>query len=227
MSEVKISAEPRTEFGKGAARRIRREQKVPAVMYGHGSEPQHLTLPGHTLMLALKNANALLAIELDGQSQLALPKQVQRDPIRGHIEHADLILVRRGEKVTVDVPLHLTGEAAPGALVVLEHSTVSIEAEATHLPGAVEVSVEGLAAGSQIHGRDLALPAGSSLAMDPDALIVNIAVAPTAEEIDAELADAEADAGIARDEPDVEADSADEAAADDDAERGESTPDEE
>ena len=112
-SEVKIQAESRTEFGKGAARRIRRADKVPAVLYGHGTDPVHITLPGHDLMLALKTANALLSIELDGDSQLALPKQVQRDPIKGFIEHADLIIVRRGEKVTVDVPLVLVGEAAP------------------------------------------------------------------------------------------------------------------
>ncbi|HEV8056143.1 MAG TPA: 50S ribosomal protein L25, partial [Nocardioidaceae bacterium] len=122
MSEVKIQAEPRTEFGKGAARRIRRADKVPAVVYGHGTDPIHITLPGHDTMLALKNSNALLSIELDGDSQLALPKQVQRDPIKGFIEHVDLILVRRGEKVTVDVRVHVVGQPVSGALVVTEHS---------------------------------------------------------------------------------------------------------
>ena len=123
-SEVKIAAEPRTEFGKGAARRIRRANKVPAVLYGHGTDPVHITLPGHDLMLALKTANALLSIELAGNSQLALPKQVQRDPIRGFIEHADLLIVRQGEKVTVDVPVLLVGEAAPDTMVSLESPAV-------------------------------------------------------------------------------------------------------
>jgi large subunit ribosomal protein L25 len=216
VSEVKIQAEARTEFGKGAARRIRRSNKVPAVLYGHGSDPVHVTLPGHDLMLALKTANALLSIELDGSSQLALPKQVQRDPIRGFIEHADLILVRRGEKVTVDVPVALVGEAAPETLVAVEHNTVAIEAEATHLPEVIEINIEGLAMGTQILARDLTLPAGSSLSLDEDALIVNITGAPTAEEVEAELAEAEAELGVEHDEPE----SAD-TAADGDAEDSE------
>jgi large subunit ribosomal protein L25 len=226
VAEVKINAEQRNEFGKGAARRIRREQKVPAVLYGHGSDPLHVTLPGHALMLALKNSNALLSIELDGRSQLALPKQVQRNPIRGDIEHADLILVRRGEKVTVDVPVHVIGEAARDALVVLENATIAIEAEATHLPEGVDVSVEGLEAGSQILARDLQLPEGSALQVDPDTMVVNVTAAPTAEEIEAELADAEADVGIERDEPEDDTESAEGAAASDADQGGESSPDE-
>ncbi|MDX6367609.1 MAG: large subunit ribosomal protein [Nocardioidaceae bacterium] len=203
-SEVKIHAEPRTTFGKGAARRIRRDNKVPAVLYGHGSDPVHVTLPGHDLMLALKTANALLSIEIDGTSQLALPKQVQRDPIKGFIEHADLILVRRGEKVTVDVRVHVVGEAAPETLVSVEHNTVPIEAEATHLPEAIEVDVEGLEAGTQILARELKLPAGSTLSLDDDALIVNISAAQTAEELEADIAEAEADLGVEHDQPDAE-----------------------
>ena len=201
MAEIKIKAEPRTEFGKGAARRIRRESKVPAVLYGHGSDPLHVTLPGHDLMLALKNANALLSVELNGKSQLALPKQVQRDPIRGHIEHADLLMVRRGEKVTVNVPVVLSGEAESGTLVVTETTEIPLEVEATHIPEAVEVSIEGLAMGSQVLAADLKLPSGASLQMDPEHLVVNVTAAPTAEDIEAELAGAEADAGIERDEP--------------------------
>jgi large subunit ribosomal protein L25 len=203
-SEVKIHAEPRTSFGKGAARRIRRDNKVPAVLYGHGSDPVHVTLPGHDLMLALKTANALLSIEIDGTSQLALPKQVQRDPIKGFIEHADLILVRRGEKVTVDVRVLVVGEAAPETLVSVEHNTVPIEAEATHLPEAIEVDVEGLEAGTQILARDLKLPAGSTLSLDEDALIVNISAAQTAEELEADIAEAEADLGVEHDQSDAE-----------------------
>jgi large subunit ribosomal protein L25 len=202
-SEVKIHAEPRTEFGKGAARRIRRSNKVPAVLYGHGSDPVHVTLPGHDLMLALKTANALLSIELDGTSQLALPKQVQRDPIKGFIEHADLILVRRGEKVTVDVRVVVVGEAAPETLVSVEHNTVAIEAEATHIPESIEVDVEGLTAGTQVLAKELTLPSGSTLSLDEDALIVNISAAQTAEELEADIAEAEADLGVEHDQPDA------------------------
>jgi large subunit ribosomal protein L25 len=203
VPEVKIQAEARTEFGKGAARRIRRDHKVPAVLYGHGSDPVHITLPGHDLMLALKTANALLAVEFQGNSQLALPKAVQRDPIRGSIEHADLILVRRGEKVTVEVAVHLVGEAAPETLVVTEHATIAIEAEATNIPNSIEVSLDGLGVGSQILAKDLVLPEGSSLQLDEDVLVVNITAAQTAEELEAELAEAEAEAGIERAEPEA------------------------
>ena len=223
-SEVKIVAESRTEFGKGAARRIRRDAKVPAVLYGHGSDPVHITLPGHDLMLALKSANALLAIELDGDSQLALPKQVQRDPIKGFIEHADLILVRRGEKVTVDVPLVLNGEPAPETLVTVDHQTIEIEAEATHIPESVEVDIDGLAVGTQILAKDLVLPEGSTLVLDEEALVVNFTAAPTAEEVEAELAEAEAEVGIEHDLSDEELEAqATEAGDGEDAESGGAT----
>ena len=222
-SEVKIQAESRTEFGKGAARRIRRADKVPAVLYGHGTDPVHITLPGHDLMLALKTANALLSIELNGDSQLALPKQVQRDPIKGFIEHADLILVRQGEKVTVDVPLVLVGEAAPDALVTVDHNVIPLEAEATHIPSRVEVDIEGREVGTQIFAKDLLLPEGSTLALDPEALIVNFSAAPTAEDLEAELAEAEAEAGIEHDlsDEELEAGAAAEAAEGESAEAAE------
>jgi large subunit ribosomal protein L25 len=200
VAEIKIQAEPRTEFGKGAARRIRRAGAVPAVLYGHGEDPAHITLPGHDLMLALKSANALLSVEFDGKSQLALPKQVQRDPIKGFIEHADLLLVRRGEKVTVDVPIVLVGEAAPDALIVTETTELSVEAEATHIPGSIEVSIEGLEVGSQILASDLKLPDGVELRVEDDLLIVNATAQPTAEQLEAEMAEAEAEAGVERDE---------------------------
>ncbi len=197
MPEVTIVAEARTEFGKGAARRIRRADKIPAVLYGHGTDPVHITLPGHETLLALRTANALLSIELEGGAQLALPKQVQRDPIKRTIEHVDLVLVRRGEKVTVDVAVVLQGEAAPEALVDLVASSVSIEAEATHIPTEVFVSIEGLPVGTQITAGDLELPEGSTLSgLDPEALVVNLTAAPTAAQIDAELAEAEAEVGI-------------------------------
>src|SRR5690348_10762367 len=173
MSE-KITAELRTEFGKGAARRIRREDKVPAVVYGHGNDPIHLTLPGHDTMLALKHggANALLDLQIDGKSQLALTKQVQVDPVRRLLEHIDFVAVRRGEKVTVDIPLHTLGEAAPETLVVVENATVQVETEATHIPESIEVDIEGAAIGTQILARDLSLPEGTSLLTDPETLMV-------------------------------------------------------
>ena len=179
MSETRLQAEPRTEFGKGAARRIRREHKVPAVLYGHGTDPVHVTLPGHETMMALKHggANALLSIDIDGKTQLVLPKQVQRHPVRGELEHLDLLIVRRGEKVTVDVPIVTEGEAAAETMVNVEHPTVSVQAEATHIPESIEVSIEGLEAGTQILARDLVLPSGAVLQVDDDQLIVNVTAA--------------------------------------------------
>ena len=210
MPEVKLTAELRTEFGKGAARRIRRADKIPAVLYGHGTDPVHITLPGHETLLALRVANALLSIDVNGTSQLALPKQVQRDPIKHTIGHVDLVIVRRGEKVTVDVPLSVEGEAASDTLVVVDQTSISIEAEATAIPQQILVSVEGLPAGTQILARDLELPQGASLAIEPETLIVNVSAAQTAEALEAELAEAEAEAGI---EPTVAEGSEDHAAA--------------
>lgn len=218
-SEVKIAAESRTEFGKGASRRTRRAGLVPAVLYGHGTDPVHVTLPGHDLMLALKTANALLSIELDGTSQLVLPKQVQRDPIKGFIEHADLLIVRRGEKVTVDVAIVLVGDAAPDTLVSMENPSVPLEVEATHIPSSVEVSIQGLPAGSQIHARDLVLPEGAALSVDEDLMIINISAQQSEEALEAELADAEADLGIEHDEPE----STDDAASTADGDEGSDT----
>ena len=216
MSE-KIQAETRTEFGKGAARRIRRENKVPAVIYGHGNDPIHVTLPGHDTMMALKHggANALLELEIDGKTQLALTKQVQVDPIKRHLEHVDFVAVVKGEKVTVEVPVHLNGEAARETLVVTETSTIQLEAEATHIPEFIEVDIEGAAAGTQIHASDLKLPSGSTLLLDADTLIVNITEMQSQASLDAELEEAEADAGIERDEADKDVD---EVGADDAAE---------
>ena len=187
MSDVKITAELRTEFGKGAARRLRRADKVPAVLYGHGTDPLHLSLPGHDTMLALKTRNVLITLDIDGvDNELALPRHVQRHPLKGSIEHVDLLLVRRGEKVVVDVPIVVIGEAAIETLVNLENPTVAVEAEATNLPDRIEVSVDGAEAGTQIHARDLVLPPGTTLDADEDLLVVNVSMAPTAEELEAE-----------------------------------------
>jgi large subunit ribosomal protein L25 len=200
--ETTISAETRTEFGKGAARRIRRADKVPAVVYGHGNETQHITLPGHDTWLALKHggANALIRLVIDGQEQLALTKQVQVDPIRRTLEHVDLVAVRKGEKVSVDVPVVVVGDAAADTLVTLEHTEVSIEAEATHIPDAIEVSVAGAEVGTQVLAAQLELPSGSTLLTDPEALVVHVAAAPTEEQVEADLEQAEAEAGIEKDE---------------------------
>ena len=219
MSEDLIKAEPRTEFGKGAARRIRRADKVPAVIYGHGNDPIHVTLPGHDTMLAIKHggANAVLNIEIEGKVQLALTKQVQADPIKGFLEHIDFVAVRKGEKVTVEVPVHVTGEAARETFVQLENNVVTLEAEATHIPESIEISVEGAEAGTQITAAQLELPTGSTLVSDAEQLIVNITQAVSAEALEAELAEAEADLGIEHDASDAEIEAAAEAAESGDA----------
>ncbi|PID97247.1 MAG: 50S ribosomal protein L25/general stress protein Ctc [Actinomycetales bacterium] len=180
MSEIRLVAERRTAFGKGAARKLRRARKIPAVLYGHGTDPVHIALPGHDTMLALKNANALLSIDVEGDIQLALARDVQRDPIRPIIEHIDLVIVRRGEKVTVDVPVRLEGEAESGTVVTTDYTTVQLLVEATDIPTAVAISIEGLPAGSQLHASDLVLPKGAELITDADALLVNVTI-PSAE----------------------------------------------
>jgi large subunit ribosomal protein L25 len=191
VPEVRIEAEPRTEFGKGAARRTRRAGRVPAVMYGHGAAVRHLSLPEHELMLALKTPNALLRIEgLPGRAGLALPKAVQRDPIKGAIEHVDLIEVRRGEKVTVEIPVRVTGDVFSGGLLDQQMVQIAVEAEATNLPDGIDVDVAGMGIGTSVHARDLALPEGASLQVDPEALVLHVLAAPTAEQIEAELGEA-------------------------------------
>jgi large subunit ribosomal protein L25 len=189
VPEVKIAAETRDEFGKGAARRTRREGRVPAVLYGHGTETRHLTLPGHDLMRALRTSNALLRLEgLKNGSEIALPKAVQRDPLTGLIEHVDLILVRRGEKVIIDVPIRVTGEIAPGDGGMLNQQLVRIpvEAEATNIPRGIDVDVEGMETGQAVHASDLKLPAGVTLQVEPDTLVLQVIARTMEEEPEAE-----------------------------------------
>ncbi|HEY8821037.1 MAG TPA: 50S ribosomal protein L25/general stress protein Ctc [Dermatophilaceae bacterium] len=212
MSDNKLVATIRTSFGKGAARSVRREGKIPAVMYGHGTEPVHISLPGHQTMMALKLANALLTIEIDGKDQLALAKDVQRDVLTRFIDHIDLVVVRLGEKVTVDVPVHVVGAAAVDTVVTVENNTVQLAVEATHIPERVEVSVEGVKPGTQILARDLVLPEGAELMTDADILIVNVTQAISEEALEAELAEAVAELAPAGTEAPVE-----EAAAEDGA----------
>jgi large subunit ribosomal protein L25 len=198
VPEVRIAAEPRTEFGKGPARRERLAGRVPAVLYGHGTDTRHVTLPGHEVMMALKTANVLIRLDgLPGGNQLVLPKAVQRNPIRGTIEHVDLILVRRGEKVTVEVPIQVTGEIFPGGLLDQQIIQVAVEAEATNIPAGVEVDVQDMEVGASVHAGDLQLPAGSTLAMDPETLVLHVIAAPTAEQLEAEIGAPEAEAAAA------------------------------
>lgn len=213
MAAEKITAELRTEFGKGAARRIRRAGKVPAVVYGHGNDTVHVTLPGHDTMMALKHggSNALLELEIDGKPQLALSKQVQVDPIRRVLEHIDFVAVRQGEKVTVDVPIHLVGDAVRDALVVTENTTIEVETEATHIPEFIEVDIDGADVGTQIHASDVVLPEGTTLLTDPETLIVNITNAPTEAPAEGEAAEGEAAAGAPAGAPSAEAAEASEA----------------
>jgi len=211
VPEVPITAEPRTEFGKGFARRTRAAGKVPAVLYGHGTGTRHLTLPGHALMMALKTQNALIRLEgLDGGNELALPKAVQRDPIGGVIEHVDFILVRRGEKVTVEVAVRVTGDVFPGGLLDQQLVQVPVEAEATNIPQALEVDVSGMEIGAAVHAADLTLPPGVTLAADPEALVLHVIAAPTAEQLEADLgiAEAEAPAEVPPEAPQPEGDAA-------------------
>lgn len=204
-NDLRLSVELRTEFGKGAARRIRRAGKIPAVVYGHGSDPIHIAMPGHDTMMALKGANAVLTLDIDGSEQLALAKDVQRDPIKPIIEHVDLVIVRKGEKVTVDIPVHVVGEAAAETVVTVDSQTLQIEVEATSIPESLTVSIDGLEAGSQILAGAVALPEGATLAIDAETLVVNVSQMISQEALDAELADAEAEAGIEHEEPEAEA----------------------
>lgn len=172
----KVPAELRDRFGKGAARKIRAAGKIPAVLYGHGTDPRHLTLPGHQVMLLLRRANAVLELDIEGASQLALVKDVQRDPVRQVIEHLDLIVVRKGEKVHVEVPVHLEGEPFSGTIAMLEVGTIRLEVEATHIPERVVVDIEGAEEGTQYHAGSIALPVGATLVDDPELLLAHIAV---------------------------------------------------
>ncbi len=202
----KLVAEARENFGKGFARRIRAAGKIPAVIYGHGTEPQHVTLPGHEVGLILRKANQVLELDISGRTELALVKDVQKDPVRQIIEHLDLVIVRKGEKVTIDVPVHVEGESAPGTIAALDAATLSLEAEATNIPERLTVDIEGLEEGTQILASQVTLPSGSVLISDPETLVVNVTAEveqdlgdePEAESAEGETA--EGDAAEASDE---------------------------
>jgi large subunit ribosomal protein L25 len=198
VPEVRIDAMPRTEFGKGPSRRVRRDGKVPAVLYGHHTEPRHLILPGHEVLMALRTPNVLIRLEgLPGGAQLALPKAIQRHAIQGWVEHVDLLVVRRGEKVTVDVPVTIKGEIVPGGLLDQQLIQISVEAEATNIPPGIEVNVDGMDVGDAVHASDLVLPPGVSLDEESDALVLHVIAAPTAEQLEAEIGEAEVEAEAA------------------------------
>ncbi|WP_418278068.1 50S ribosomal protein L25/general stress protein Ctc [Isoptericola jiangsuensis] len=193
MSEIKLNAETRTEFGKGAARRIRRANNIPAVLYGHGTDPVHVTLPGHETMLAVRHTNALIELSFGNGSELAVVKDVQRDPVRNVIEHIDLLIVKKGEKIAVDVSVHVTGESAPGTIHLVESQTLSVEADATSIPESFEVSIEGREAGDTITAGDVELPAGVTLLTEAEYAVVLI-TEPRGEAADDEAEETEASA---------------------------------
>jgi large subunit ribosomal protein L25 len=198
VPEVRIAAEPRTEFGKGPARRIRQGGRVPAVLYGHHTEPRHVILPGHEVLMALRTPNVLIRLEgLPDGVQLALPKAIQRNPIKGWVEHVDLLTVRRGEKVTVDIPVTVVGEVVSDGLLDQQLVQISVEAEATNIPAGIEVDVENMPVGASVHAADLKLPAGVSLADDPDLLVLHVLASQTAAEFEAEIGAPEGEAAPA------------------------------
>jgi large subunit ribosomal protein L25 len=199
-----LSALVRTSFGKGAARKIRAKDMIPAVIYGHGTDPQHVTLPGHETMLITRRSNALITLDIEGTKQLALVKDIQRDPVKQVIEHIDLIVVRQGEKVSVDVPVHIEGESAPGTIHVVELNVLSLEVSATDIPQSVVVSIEGLEEGAQVHASDVVLPQGAVLVTDPEVLVTSVSVPQldlTTDAVDDESGEA---AGAEGDVPSIE-----------------------
>ncbi len=214
MSEDnRLSVQVRTSFGKGAARKLRATHMIPAVIYGHGTEPRHIALPGHETALLLRKSNLLLTLDIEGDEQLALVKDVQKDPVRQLIEHIDLIVVRKGEKVVVDVPIHVEGESYPGTVAMLDTTTLSVEAEATHIPESFTVSVEGLEEGTQILAGQVELPKGTTLVTDPEALVINVTVpqldlTSDAEDVSAEGDEAEAAEGESADADETDAEKA-------------------
>ncbi|WP_402374441.1 50S ribosomal protein L25/general stress protein Ctc [Isoptericola rhizosphaerae] len=189
MAEIKLAAEARTEFGKGAARRARRAGKIPAVLYGHGADPLHINLPGHETMLAVRQTNALIGLDVDGEQHLAVVKDVQRHPVRVEIEHIDLLLVTKGEKIAVDVTVYVVGESAPGSIHFVEEQTLSVEADATSIPDSIEVSIEGREPGDHILAGDIELPEGVELLTDASYAVVAISEPRGEESADEESAE--------------------------------------
>jgi len=204
-TDTKVHAEVRENFGKGFARRLRAAGKIPAVIYGHGSKPLHVALPGHQVALLIRRANAVLELDVNGKHQLTLVKDVQKDPVHQIIEHIDLLVVKKGEKIQVDIPIVVVGESAPGTIVNLDNTSVALEVEATHIPQNIELDVEGLEDGTHITAADLKLPAGAVLVADPELLIVAVSVPSAAAEEEIAEADAAVAAEQAEESSDAEA----------------------
>jgi large subunit ribosomal protein L25 len=207
VSEARLAAETRTEFGKGGARRTRRAGKIPAVIYGHGADPRHVSLPAREFTNAIRHggANVLLTLDLEGKEELTIPKAIQRHAIKGSFEHVDLLAVRRGEKVTIEVPIIIVGDVVSGGMLTQENNTVSIEAEATHLPSGIEVSIAGLEIGSHVTAGDLTLPTGSVLAGDPEQMLLTVQEAPTAEQLEGDTGEEAAEGLVEGAAPGAEA----------------------
>ena len=200
MAEITINGVVRTEFGKGASRRARRDGLVPAVIYGHGEKPQHITLPARELGVALKQSNVLLDIVIDGKTELTLPKAIVRHPLKQILEHIDLVLVRRGEKVVVAVPIHTVGEHDRDGVLEHVNNTIDVRVEATAIPSFIELNIAGLAAGTSLYAGDVVLPAGVELESDVKMIVVHLSERSTAVEEaapDAAAADATAAAPAA------------------------------
>lgn len=198
--DTKVQAEVRENFGKGFARRLRAAGKIPAVIYGHGTDPVHVALPGHQVSLLVRRANAVLELDLDGKEQLTLVKDVQKDPVHQIIEHIDLLVVKKGEKIQVEVPVVVVGEPAAGTIANLDAQTVTLEVEATHIPEHVEVVVDGLEDGTHITAGDLALPQGASLVADAELLVVAVSVPAATLAAEDEIAEADAEAAAEQSE---------------------------
>ena len=192
-TDTQVVAEVRENFGKGYARRLRAAGKIPAVIYGHGTDPVHVSLPGHQVSLLIRRANVVLELDVAGTQQLTLVKDVQKDPVHQIIEHIDLLVVKKGEKIQVDVPVVVVGEPFAGTIANLDNATVALEVEATHIPQNIEVDVEGLEDGARITAADLTLPQGSSLVVDPETLIVAVSVPTSALAAEEEIAEADAE----------------------------------
>lgn len=223
MSENRLSAETRTEFGKGFARRARKAGKIPAVLYGHGTDPRHLSLAAREFARVIKGgANTILTLDIDGGEELALPKSVVRHPVKDYVEHIDLLLVRRGEKVTVDISVHVIGEPKPGVLVISDLDTLSVEVDALNIPDHFEVDITGASVGTQFLAGQVSVPSGVTVLTDPEALVVAIQHAPTADELEAADEVAMEELGIEQDATDAEIEEAEaaEAAADGDSAKG-------
>lgn len=199
-TDTHVVAEVRENFGKGYARRLRAAGQIPAVIYGHGTDPVHVSLPGHQLSLLIRRANAVLELKVDGKEQLALVKDVQKDPVHQIIEHIDLLVVKKGEKIQVDVPIVVVGEPFAGTIANLDNATVALEVEATHIPQNIEVDVEGLEDGAHITAADLTLPKGAALVTEGDTLIVAISVPAAALAAEEEIAEADAEVAVEQSE---------------------------